>query len=75
MKTCKRKYLKHEKRWEYKATDKNGYTFYYTEKPITVYYNLGVWHCENGIYSPIGISNKVASGKKDWEKSLRKIKD
>jgi hypothetical protein len=75
MKTCKRKYLKQETIWNYKATDPNGYIFYYVREPVITDYDPDIWDCGFGSYSSAGLSKKVASGKKDWTESLRRIVD
>jgi hypothetical protein len=80
MKTCKRKYLKDQPKWKYKAIDEDGTTYYYTTKPVQRY---NKWWPENliaenfpSIFTKTGCTcQKVFSGKKDWKKSLRKLKD
>jgi hypothetical protein len=83
MKTCKRKYHKHELVWNYKSTDKDGSVFYFKEKPHIATCASRFWSSEFSSHFPsgfidsirVGLSYKVVSGKKDWKKSLRKIKD
>jgi hypothetical protein len=83
MKKCKRKYLKDQPKWKYKAIDMNGEIYYFTHKPSICIECYPVWEVmktfesrPTGYYTPpLGVSSKVLLGKKDWRKSLRKIVD
>lgn len=75
MKTCKRKYLKSRKDFNYRVIRKDGGMWYATSIPVLCN-DLSDWLIitDHQIIK-VGFSKKVANGKKDWRKSLREIVD